>query len=55
MVVVGQEAPHHVFEPIALSNQAPYVIAQSSQGVTFREQNEAIAMEVLRRVLAKLG
>ena len=36
-VVVGQEAPHHVFASIAQSKQAPYLIAESSSGVTFRE------------------
>ena len=52
-VVVGQEAPHHIFQPIAAQQNAPYVIANGTANVTFRLQNEGIAKEVLRLVLRK--
>ena len=49
--MVGQEAPHHVFQPISQDKEAPYIVAADSQNVTFKLQNEAIAKTIVYRVL----
>ena len=53
-VVVGQLAPHHVFESVAQGLDAPYIVAEGTREVTFREENEGIAREVVRQALGKL-
>ena len=52
-VVVGEEAPHHVFQPISQDKEAPYIVAADSQNVTFKLQNEAIAKTIVYRVLER--
>ena len=47
-VVVGQEAPHHVFRKVANQMGSTYVVAEQTANVTYRMQNEGIAKEVVR-------